>query len=1485
MSSTLRISRSILAALITLCVLFSCLPFSRTVRADAIGGKYYVYAKSETDVVLVRDGETAPEGYTQKVAVAFDGVTGNKNFELSSDDRQLEIIANNANITANCSIFDVNFYDSKLFHSAIVFDEIMVYNSEHGYDHDGEITLEGFAAWNEQYGDYAKNKDNCEYSVLPGKTLTISDAHAITAKKFTVGTNGKVTIADNPNHEPNGLNIIEKLTAPAGSITGSGNAILEIREGAKVDGGIKLFASDGSTELDYSSNGIDSTKTFHFEDSKWIMDGNQDPGNDDPPGVYVRFRDQLFTSCTYKVGNGASKDVPKDGTIPYSEISEADSITFTFVPVTGTTIANQGPNPLDVTNNSFTLTKQIYNWTTGTCYLDVGVERASGIYFHYDDNLVKKVVYSTSDTGPVDNVVSDKFIANSVYSSVSAIYIDVETQNANDKYWVEIQTDNPGYGTRPSQRPFIISHKDANSGWENTYDVYIREGDAPIENGPGVYLGFRSELFSSYKYKIDNGELQDIPNDGNLHPDENATSITFTFVPETGTLSVDHEGTQLSISDNSFTINKTDYDWTKDPIYFVVDVSRPNGIYFHCEDNLVDSIVFASNEGNSGSSVQNGFIPASAYVNDSSVMINVSTKDPTEDYWVEITTNNPENSIRTTEETFTISKSGDSWETTYDVSIRRGNPPHPYSGPGMNFNYSKRNSPIDSIQYSIDNGTTCTPVTDDFLSKTVFENANTVKFQFAPKEGVQLDVRVDWDQDDVGSTVQLEGYTFENNILTLTKPDNGWGAMYDIGVNSVNQPQPAGIFFVDLPEAPQNTDGVAFNYDGGDEWSYPSQSNNGLGFEADRSKTALYLKITPKQNSTGITIDVGVVSQEGEEPVSMQDFSFDNNILILSKPTGENADWAYKYVITITENSNTPTPGPTNDLLSNVEGHGFAYYTDKATFSEKAADLKNCLATEIYCTYTLSNTSDYSSFADLLNNLTVVSTHVFAADDAVGLPYISFTLTRGEATTQPFKVYILDSATKFIVKTCVDDKGTPETNDDEYLYDVVDPGSNPDGSANSLTLRMNYLGVPGVFGNGVCIIDTNNGLHITQDNSNIDLHYATTPGGEAFPANNIGKINTNLIIEKYEVKTLNAVIAGTKLQVSGTTSCANTGDSVYVEVFKNSEKIGSTILTAGSDQSHSFSGEISIAGHGITNPSQITVRASDREGGVVFNGSTVGLQYAVVGYSLKLDSCLGVTYWITFGDEFKGDVASIDFAYDSSLDELKSQSVAFDPNASTSDYEGYPCYQFGCKVAIAEFTQPITANIKLANGSSISLDRMSARQILKQYSSEKYNNQPKLQNLAAKILNYGYYSMVYFRKDLTPYAEDAIAADQLTSPDVYDPIRIATPDGITYNGSSVIFMSGNRIRHYFNAEAADQNFTVGGKSCTPVAAGTQCYVYTDEIFVLSLSTKITVSVNGTESSYSVLDYINIVVSSDKAPADMKNLAKALYMYYDAAMQY
>ena len=223
-----------------------------------------------------------------------------------------------------------------------------------------------------------------------------------------------------------------------------------------------------------------------------------------------------------------------------------------------------------------------------------------------------------------------------------------------------------------------------------------------------------------------------------------------------------------------------------------------------------------------------------------------------------------------------------------------------------------------------------------------------------------------------------------------------------------------------------------------------------------------------------------------------------------------------------------------NDII-NSRG-GYAYYTEKTSFDEIAADLKNCLTTEIFCYYRFEYSEDYPTVASVASALNVVSTAVENdSNDPLGLPFVRFTLSLNGSVSDPFRVYIMDGPYKYIIKTCVDDKNTEDTADDVYEYQIVDATSTYSiESGRDMVLRLNYVGIPIIFGNGaasvgVMLSDSDDifSCHVTQDMSNIDLHY-TTPlnSEELFPTNSVGSIASRLIIMKASEGASAVVVKG-----------------------------------------------------------------------------------------------------------------------------------------------------------------------------------------------------------------------------------------------------------------------------------------------------------------------------------------------------------------------
>lgn len=474
--------------------------------------------------------------------------------------------------------------------------------------------------------------------------------------------------------------------------------------------------------------------------------------------------------------------------------------------------------------------------------------------------------------------------------------------------------------------------------WTVGYDSarWIEDGEPGPEDPPGIYVAFNNEFFTSCTYKIDNGESQEVPLDGHVLTGGNADSITFTFVPEAGTLNVKQGDQNLTVTNNSFTINKIDFDWTQRPCYVEVTTARPNGIYFHYEDGLVDAINYELGE-SSSYTVSGNYITPSVYEHVSGIYFHVVTVDASEEISTYISTDNGLSyGTGNFHNEFYLERSGDSWPEVYDVFIRRGEKKYP--GMYLNFDRSE-NSPIEKIQYSLDDGA-LTDLTEEFLSYDIYRYNAKVKFVLTPKSGIDnLDVKIDWDQNYIGTTAPFTGFVFANNEIVITKPADAveWGALYEIGINVPGDPVPGGSFEIRFPGAPQVVDGVQCRFGENEDWSTAAADGDDLYFNIDRNRTAVYLKLLKRENSGALSIKVESKANPGAAPVVMTGITLDDNDqFVLTKPEGEGANWEGNYIVTITAEGGdnpTPTPDPQNELAKfggyriRLDGYvGISYY-------------------------------------------------------------------------------------------------------------------------------------------------------------------------------------------------------------------------------------------------------------------------------------------------------------------------------------------------------------------------------------------------------------------------------------------------------------------------------------------------------------------------------------------------------------------------------
>ena len=452
---------------------------------------------------------------------------------------------------------------------------------------------------------------------------------------------------------------------------------------------------------------------------------------------------------------------------------------------------------------------------------------------------------------------------------------------------------------------------------------WVRDGEPEPQDPAGIYVAFSDALFESFTYQYAGGEVEEIPPEGNIAPAD-ADSITLTFVPKTGTVSAKQGDLTPTVTNNSFTLYKRDYDWTKGPCYVEVTAVRESGIYFHCEDGLVSEINFELGE-SSTYTVSGNYIPLTVYENASGINFHVVTPDESEPISTYVSTDGGLTyGTGNFDREFYITKNGDSWADVYDVYIRRGAKKYP----GMYFYFDRsENSPIDKIEYSLDDGA-LTELTEEFLSYDIYENNTKVKFVITPKEGIDnLDLHIDWDQYFIGEMVPYQGFTFENNELTLIKPANEseWGVIYDIGINVPGDPVPGGSFEVRFPNAPQVVDGVQCRFNENEQWATAAADGDDLYFNIERNRTAVTFKLLKRENSAPLSITVESKANAGADPVVMNGITLDDdNQFTLVKPEGEGANWEGNYIVTITAEGGdtpTPTPDPGDDELARYGGY------------------------------------------------------------------------------------------------------------------------------------------------------------------------------------------------------------------------------------------------------------------------------------------------------------------------------------------------------------------------------------------------------------------------------------------------------------------------------------------------------------------------------------------------------------------------------------
>lgn len=357
---------------------------------------------------------------------------------------------------------------------------------------------------------------------------------------------------------------------------------------------------------------------------------------------------------------------------------------------------------------------------------------------------------------------------------------------------------------------------------------------------------------------------------------------------------------------------------------------------------------------------------------------------------------------------------------------------------------------------------------------------------------------------------------------------------------------------------------------------------------------------------------------------------------------------------------------------------------------------------------------------------------------------------------------------------------------------------------------------------------------------------------------------------------------GNSITVSGSTTDVTA--AVFVQVLDGSNIIASQTFPVNGEGA--FKGTINVTSTTLSDDTDYLVRAADLDGGE-WKTSTISSVAVVKGYSLALDSYVGVKYYIVLDESLANNDTVVHFEIkDSLVSNLKSQDVPFAESERVRVGDTV-CYNFYCKVAPAEMNIPISAT--LTNGDkTVPFDNFTVRDYANYIiEDEKSEFNTATEELAKAIRSYGYYAQVKFNAAGERYDGDAVPFDySIVGLPVF---TVPSVEGIAFYGTSVSFLSGAMIKVYYTITDNGAVITVNGSEQAPSGSSSVKSVRTDEISISESGIPIAFSITNSngdteEFEYNVLNYLAAVINSG-ADEDMKNLAAAYYTYYMAVRSY
>ena len=222
---------------------------------------------------------------------------------------------------------------------------------------------------------------------------------------------------------------------------------------------------------------------------------------------------------------------------------------------------------------------------------------------------------------------------------------------------------------------------------------------------------------------------------------------------------------------------------------------------------------------------------------------------------------------------------------------------------------------------------------------------------------------------------------------------------------------------------------------------------------------------------------------------------------------------------------------------------------------------------------------------------------------------------------------------------------------------------------------------------------------------------------------------------------------------------------------------------------------------------------------------------------------------------------------------------------------GVTRYRYTCPITAKNMTDTVTAQV-MVGSTPVGQPKTMEVATYCNWIIANYKD-AKTVNLMKAMLNYGASAQLLFNHNTGNLANAALSQADQALPNVdasaYKHSVTGSEDGIIAKSMTLLLDSETTIRVYFELTGSksinDYTFYVNGKQATPVYKGGKYYVEIPNIPAHRLSQMQEVTVGGITVRYGALSYVNQVLNFAAATPETVNMAKALFVYYEAAKAY